>query len=113
MSGGFWFDEVSKYKAGVSNASKNTTAFVVYPWHRNGSLNNYPVPASGETRSAMLDKKKLSNLRFSINSFYYEDASIWKAQDSNNPSVNTGISGVSIFDSDQITMVKIPKPLNH
>ena len=40
MSGAFWFDEITGYKPDTKNSNKLTTGFVVYPWHRNGSLNN-------------------------------------------------------------------------
>lgn len=38
---------------------------LVYPWHRTGSLNNSNTPSdSDRTRSAVLSKKKISNLKF-------------------------------------------------
>ncbi len=59
ISGAFWFDELTAYKKDSGNTKHLTTGFVVYPWHRNGSLNNTKYATNGY-RSAMLDKKKMS-----------------------------------------------------
>lgn len=110
ISGGFWFDDLSDYKDGEGNDNKSTTGFVVYPWHRNGSLNNKKWATDGY-RSAMLDKKKLSNLRFSYNSYYFNPEQIWNAYIEGD-STHTGISGVSVFDSNEVTLTRIPAPQN-
>ena len=78
VSGAFWFDEVSGYKKDVHNPNHLTTGFVVYPWHRNGSLNNTKYATDGY-RSAMLDKKKISNMRYSYKSVYFDYSKIWNA----------------------------------
>ena len=108
ISGAFWFDELSNYKSDIKNKGKLTTGFVVYPWHRNGSLNNTKMAKDGY-RSAMLSKKKMSNLRFSYKTIFLSNP--WYAYSSASNS-KTGISGVSIFDSNEISLVKIPKPEN-
>lgn len=110
MSGGFWFDELSDYKKNTGNSHHYTTGFVVYPWHRNGSLNNKKWATDGY-RPAMLDKKKISNLRFSYNSYYLSPNQIWNAYVEGD-SVHTGISGVSVFDSNEVTLTRIPAPKN-
>lgn len=110
MSGGFWFDELSDYKKDTGNTNNYTTGFVVYPWHRNGSLNNKKWATDGY-RPAMLDKKKISNLRFSYNSYYLNPNQIWNAYVEGD-SVHTGISGVSVFDSNEVTLTRIPAPKN-
>lgn len=105
-AGMFWVDEVTDLV--TNNPNKNSTGFIVYPWHRNGSLNNTKV-AKDNYRSAMLDKKKLSNMRYSYKSCYFDKGDIWNAYE-NSSDTNTGISGVSIFDSDEISLVKLPAP---
>lgn len=110
MSGAFWFDEISDYKKNTGNTHKYTTGFVVYPFHRNGSLNNKKWATEGY-RPAMLDKKKISNMRFSFNSYYFDSDEIWNAY-SKGSSALTGISGISIFDSDEVTLVRLPAPEN-
>nr|DAO75859.1 MAG TPA: stabilization protein [Crassvirales sp.] len=109
-SGAFWFDEISDYKKDTGNTHKYTTGFVVYPFHRNGSLNNKKWATDGY-RPAMLDKKKISNTRYSYNSLYFEPNQIWKAYAENHPTL-TGISGIVIFDSDEVSLVRVPAPKN-
>lgn len=111
MSGAFWFDEITGYKPDTKNSNKLTTGFVVYPWHRNGSLNNSKFNDKDNYRSAMLDKKKLSNMKYSYKTQYMDPSYIWNAYlegDAN----RTGISGVSVFDSNEVSLVRIPAPAN-
>lgn len=110
MSGAFWFDDLTSYKSKIENSQLLTTGFVVYPFHRNGSLNNTKWATDGY-RSAMLDKKKISNMRFSFNSYYFNENKIWNAY-SDGSSTLTGISGISIFDSDEVSLVRLPAPKN-
>lgn len=110
LSGAFWFDELTGYKKDTGNTNHYTTGFVVYPWHRNGSLNNTKFATDGY-RSAMLDKKKLSNMRYSYKSVYFDYNRIWNAYEKDNDD-KTGISGVAIFDSHEISLVRIPAQEN-
>lgn len=110
MSGAFWFDEIAFYKEGASNDYGLTTGFVVYPFHRNGSLNNQMWAVDGY-RSAMLDKKKISNMRFSFNSYYFDHDKIWNAYEKSD-NTHTGISGISVFDSDEVSLIRLPAPEN-
>lgn len=107
-AGVFWLDEITGLKS--NNSKKASTGFVVYPWHRNGSLNNTKFAKDGY-KSAMLDKKKLSNMRYSYKPYYFSATKIWNAYENGNIT-KTGISGVSIFDSDEISLVKLPAPKN-
>lgn len=110
ISGAFWFDEVTAYKEGYGNNSHLTTGFVVYPWHRNGSLNNTKFATNGY-RSAMLDKKKMSNMRYSYKSVYLDSDNIWNAYVSGSDT-RTGISGVAVFDSNEVSLVRLPAQEN-
>lgn len=105
-TGVFWFDELSDTKG--ENTGKLSYGFAVYPWHRNGSLNNAKT-VKDETKSAMLKTKKLSNLRYSVNTHYLSQSEIWNAYVEDD-SYRTGISGVSIFNSEEMSLVKIPAP---
>lgn len=109
ISGAFWFDELTEYN-GKDNANHGTTGFVVYPWHRNGALNNTKFATDGY-RSAMLDKKKMSNIRYSYKSVYLDSDNIWKAYISGND-IRTGISGVAVFDSNEVSLVRLPAQKN-
>ena len=110
ISGAFWFDELTGYKKDLDNTHHYTTGFVVYPWHRNGSLNNTKYATDGY-RSAMLDKKKMSNMRYSYKSVYLDSDNIWNAYVSDNDT-RTGISGVAIFDSNEVSLVRLPAQEN-
>lgn len=110
ISGAFWFDELTAYKKDTGNTKHLTTGFVVYPWHRNGSLNNTKYATDGY-RSAMLDKKKMSNMRYSYKSVYLDSGNIWNAY-VNGSSTRTGISGVAVFDSNEISLVRLPAQEN-
>lgn len=110
ISGAFWFDEITAYKKNTGNTQHLTTGFVVYPWHRNGSLNNTKYATNGY-RSAMLDKKKMSNMRYSYKSVYLDSGNIWNAYVSGS-STRTGISGVAVFDSNEVSLVRLPAQEN-
>lgn len=110
ISGAFWFDELTAYKKDTGNTHHYTTGFVVYPWHRNGSLNNTKYATDGY-RSAMLDKKKMSNMRYSYKSVYLDSGNIWNAYTSGS-STRTGISGVAVFDSNEVSLVRLPAQEN-
>lgn len=110
ISGAFWFDELTAYKKDTGNSNHYTTGFVVYPWHRNGSLNNTKFATDGY-RSAMLEKKMMSNMRFSYKTVYLDSNRIWNAYIDNN-NTRTGISGVSVFDSNEVSLVRLPAPEN-
>lgn len=110
ISGAFWFDELTAYKKDTGNTDHLTTGFVVYPWHRNGSLNNTKFATDGY-RSAMLDKKKMSNMRYSYKSIYLDSVYIWNAYIKGN-NTRTGISGVAIFDSNEVSLIRLPAQEN-
>lgn len=110
ISGAFWFDELTAYKKDTGNTKHLTTGFVVYPWHRNGSLNNTRYATDGY-RSAMLDKKKMSNMRYSYKSVYLDSGNIWNAYESGS-STRTGISGVAVFDSNEVSLIRLPAQEN-
>ena len=110
MSGAFWFDELTAYKKDTGNPNHYTTGFVVYPWHRNGSLNNTKFTTNGY-KSAMLKEKKISNMRFSAFTSFLNDYDTWEAEIEGSDT-NTGISGVVIFDSEEQSLVRLPAQVN-
>lgn len=111
LSGGFWFDEISDYKEDTGNTNHYTTGFVVYPFHRNGSLNNKKWATADGYRPAMLDKKKISNMRFSYNTHFLDSGSIYDFYREGSSS-KTGVSGIVVFDSDEVTLVRLPAQKN-
>lgn len=89
-------DNASQY---IVYPKDRTFSYMVYPWHRSGSLNNDTNrPQDKGTRTAVLSKKKISNLKFS-------SQNTWLSTPFN---LESGISPVSIFNSNEVSMVKIP-----
>ena len=100
-----WYDDEyhGNKDEGGENKKQYTTAFMTYPWHRNGSLNNQNAKDSNNYRSAVLKRKIMSNLRFSYKSYYLEgDTTI--ASMSN---TQYNLSGISLFDSNEIINSRI------
>lgn len=110
ISGAYWFDEITAYKKDTGNTNHYTTGFVVYPWHRNGSLNNTKFATDGY-RSAMLEKKRISNMRYSYKTQYMDSSRIWNAY-SGGSNTRTGISGIAVFDSEEVSLVRLPAQEN-
>ena len=102
LAGAFWKDKILQVNSSSQEYEPNgATNYMVYPWHRSGSLNNDNVrPAGKGARTAVLQKKKISNLKFSDSNHYFGSSNI-KTYD---------ISQVQLFDSDQLTMLKVPYP---
>lgn len=107
ISGAFWFDELTERKQ--SNPNLITTGFAVYPWHRNGSLNNTKWAVDGY-KSAMLDKKRMINYKYSYKTAYYDNDNIWVANYGGDN--GTGIAGVKVFNSNEVTALTLPAPEN-
>lgn len=107
VSGAYWFDKMTDMEK-VDDDHGYTEAFMVYAWHRNGSLNNQG-PVTEGTRTAMLDKKKISNMKFSSFSYFLNSPWLAYIENDNN---HTGITGVSIFNSNEQSLVRIPSPAN-
>lgn len=107
ISGAYWFDKMTDMRS-LDDDHGYTEAFMVYAWHRNGSLNNQG-PVTEGTRTAMLDKKKISNMKFSSFSYFLDSPWLAYIENDNN---HTGITGVSIFNSNEQSLVRIPSPAN-
>lgn len=96
----YWHDQSSGLQ-GSGTDNPDLQAFVVYPWHRYGSLND-DVP--GDNRSAMIKRKVISNMRVSAFTSYFSDLWSWYPP--------KGISGVTMFDSNEKTLSRIKSPEN-
>lgn len=106
LSGMYWLDEL--YGSNVDNINKYNVGFVVYPWHRNGSLNNTRYVDDNGYMSAKLSHKKMSILRYST--IPVRLSTPWEAYDENNSNINTGISGAIIFNDTENQFITIPEP---
>ena len=89
------YDKRDPTKFRAYDRQNHSFLFMVYPWNKSGSLNNDIIrPNGGGTRSAVLKRKKISNLKFSQATDYGE--------------YNTSYSiTAQIFDSDQVQLVKV------
>ena len=95
ISGPMWFDELSKKIN--DNIFEKPVGFIVYPWQRTGTLNGSSDQDSSAT--SWLKHKKMSIVRFSKNSKMLTAENPWTGN----------LSGAVKFDSNEVSMVKIPK----
>lgn len=80
-------------------------SWMVYPWHRTGSLNNDATrPADKGARTAVLKRKVISNLRFSYSTMWLQ-GNEWKSFDTTGN--KNGITKVNVFDSNEVSLIKI------
>lgn len=85
--------------------------WLVYPWQRTGSLNNDCSRPEGKgTRTSVLKRKVISNIRFSPDTSWL--GTVWSSEKTGDNSMKNGITPVSIFDSNEVSLVKIPTPKN-
>lgn len=113
------------YKSHLIDESKNAGEFyayepsnsdwelnwLIYPWHRSGSLNNDMVRPDGKgSRTSVLKRKVISNIRFSSDTNWL--GTIWSSEKAEESDLKNGITTVSIFDSNEVSLVKIPTPKN-
>ena len=95
VSGPLWFDDFSD-SINENYLGDFPVPFVVYPWHKSGALNG----ASRDATNSILKHKAMSIFRFSRNNKMLTSSAIsgWSKD----------ISGAVRFDSDELSMVKIP-----
>ena len=113
------------YKSHLIDDSKNASEYyayeaknadwelnwLIYPWHRSGSLNNDMVrPESKGTRTSVLKRKVISNIRFSPDTNWL--STIWSSEGTASSDKKNGITSVSIFNSNEVSLVKVPTPKN-
>ena len=99
--------------SGYISDNYNIYGYYVYPWHANRSLINQSQTTTncgyGDLKYSLLDKKKLSNIRFSaFNSLFKHAYNTYERYDAH----KTGISGVRIWNSNEDTIIKLPAPKN-
>ena len=97
LSGAMWFDDFAN-SINPHLAAPLPVGFVVYPWNKSGSLNGGASNAS----SSILQHKKMSIFRFS------KDTRMFPGAEYNSGFWTKNITGTIKFDSDEVSMVKIP-----
>lgn len=93
------YDKRDPTKFRAYDRQNHTFLFMVYPWNKSGSLNNDIIrPNGGGTRSAVLKRKKISNLKYSQTTDYNDSY----------PTMNGPYDiNAQIFDSDQVQLIKV------
>lgn len=82
----------------------SNSLFMIYPWHRTGSLNNDSNrPEGGGIRSAVLKKKVISNLKF----FDTNSTISVENNDTISNIIEYNISTPKLFNSDKLELTKI------
>lgn len=106
VSGLFYED-----KRPTSTEDEGIRKYLIYPWHRSGSLNfdNASLASSANrTQSAILEKKKISNFKISKNNTWLKPDMIWEALGGNSQSsFANGISKIKEVNSNQVTLTKL------
>lgn len=69
--------------------------YMVYPWHRSGSLNNDSNRSDESTRTAVLSKKVISNLKFFSDNYPLDEE------------YNYDISTPQLFNDNELSIIKI------
>lgn len=99
-------EENGKYnveKDGNIVSYKNEYRWLVYPWNRTGSLINDNNRSEGNgSQTAVLERKVISNIKVSPDNYWLKKVY--------NPT--SGITPVQIFDSNEVSLIKIPAPKN-
>lgn len=85
----------------------SNTFFITYPWNSNGSVGNDGDTSSGRVTTSRLDKKKMSNLRFSLSTKYY--ASPWSTYVEGDI-YRTGIANPQLFTSNEQEFIRVEGP---
>lgn len=114
IAGAFWKDGIiikdgDKYKFASPTGELSFdryifTNYMIYPWQRTGSLNNDINKSDNSTRTAILKRKRISNLKFSNNTTFF------RGQLSNAEDVIYDITVPQLFNSDEVSLLKIKNP---
>lgn len=102
-------DDKGSNKYGYYIHEKNEVAWLIYPWQKSGSINN-DINRPDGARSSVLKSKKISNLKFSSSNTWFRPDYYWKANRKDN--IHNGITNVQLFNSNEVSLVKIPIPDN-
>ena len=102
-------DDKSENKFGYYTKQTEEASWMIYPWQKTGSINN-DINRKDGTRTSVLSKKKISNLKFSDFNIWFNPTKYWYAESSDD--LHNGITNVQLFNSNEVSLVKIPTPSN-
>ncbi len=101
-SGIYWMDLMTQFSMAGVDIWNTNVGTVVYPWHRNGALND---GKDEDTKTSTLKYKKLSNAKYSFNTYYLSTP--WKAS-----THASGLADCKIFNSNEDSIIKLKAPSN-
>lgn len=81
--------------------------YVIFPWHKETSLMNQDKEKDGNIIPGLLKSKKMSNLKYSTNSYFLNDPYYF---DTIYDNYFGGIAGVQVINSEQNQLIKIHTP---
>ncbi len=104
-------ENASSFEALYAKDSNWELNWLIYPWHRSGSLNNDMIRPEGKgSRTSVLQRKIISNIRVSPDTTWLDY--VWSSEKTSDSDKKNGITPVSIFSSNEVTLTKIPIPKN-
>lgn len=93
-----WMDALTNWKNNASQTEPVFLGFMVFPWQKQGSLNNSQVDPDNGVRSAKLLYNQRINFRFSTNTRYFQNGYKWEGN---------GVSDIQIFNSNETSMIRL------
>ena len=103
-SGTFYRDALYKPLSGGTSGTFN---YVIFPWHKETSLMNQDKEDDGKIIPGLLKSKKMSNLKYSTNSYFLDKPYLFEDIYENKLA---GIAGVQVVNSEQDQLLKIHTP---
>ena len=104
ISGVFYEDKTTKDNEGLRK-------YLIYPWHRSGSLNfdsSKEANSKERSQSAVLKNKKISNYKVSTFNTWFNKDNIWEALGGNSTSsFANGISEIKLVNTDYVSLTKL------
>lgn len=96
---------------GIPMSYDNYFNLYIYPWQSGGSMSGSIADDENPIPDFSLLTKKISNLKFSSFNYWLSEKEIWDAENGSqayrNRSYENGISSIGLFNSDQISLLKI------
>lgn len=106
--------DLENYANDGGASTQDLCLYVVYPWQAQGSIVGETQNSDSTTEiHAKLERKVMSNLRFSYTTQYFNDSGtnkFWEAFINNNI-YRTGITNVQVINTSEPEIFKINKPL--
>lgn len=108
-----WCDYIVDQTNPSSIPGSGTTFYRIYPWHKNGALNNYPDSSSSSAPANLL-KKRLIHYRYSPYTTYLDAIDLSDSGSTVNiSSVNVDVTDIATFNSNEVIPLRLKSQLNN